>query len=89
MYEFTKLIFTDLRVKNIRNDREEKKSPPHYCNHTLPAVFVSVTRTLHGLLGGAQMWSTRLQDGSASTSKHLREIKTVTPAGIREQQSVR
>lgn len=47
------------KSENIRNDREEKKrSPP---NHTLFAVCVSVT-LLRGLLGGAHMWSTRLQD---------------------------
>lgn len=28
MYEFTKLIFTDLRVKNIRNDKRRKEVPP-------------------------------------------------------------
>lgn len=35
------------------------------------------------------MWSTPLQDGSASTSKHLREITTPTPPTTREQQRQR
>lgn len=49
------------------------------------AALVSTTRMFHHLSGGSQMWSTWLQDDSASTSKHCR----VTPPSIREQLSVK
>ena len=73
----------------MSNHTEETESPRSLATTCCFSVFLSVARAPLGLLGGAQMWSARTQDDSASTSKHLREIKTLVPASVREEQGAR